>query len=74
MTYFPRKLPMDKRWPWWRLVWHWIIGHELTRWDRRFYPPPVCRDCEMDLLMEERCPTCGEEAYPFEDHACSGRI
>ena len=73
MTYFPRKHPMDKRWPWWRLVWHWMKGHELTHWDRRLYPPPVCRDCEMDRLNRgEICRYCGEDTYPFEEHACKG--
>jgi hypothetical protein len=21
---------MGKRWPFWRRLWHWLIGHELT--------------------------------------------
>lgn len=36
---------------WWRLLWHWLRGHELTHGGPS-YPSPVCRECEWDKLHE----------------------
>jgi len=38
-----------KRWPFWRRLWHWLIGHELTHSGEN-YPSPVCRTCELERL------------------------
>lgn len=37
---------MTREWPWWRVFWHRLKGHEITN-DGPFYPPPVCRTCEL---------------------------
>lgn len=43
---------MTREWGFWRLIWHWLRGHELTHWDRE-YPPPVCRTCELARLYNQ---------------------
>ena len=40
-----------KRWPFWRRLWHWLIGHELTHSGEN-YPSPVCRTCELERLHD----------------------
>ena len=44
---------MTTDWPWGRLMWHWILGHELTR-SGPDYPPPVCRTCELGRLRSSQ--------------------
>ena len=44
---------MTRDWPWYRLIWHWLLGHELTHGDEN-YPPPVCRDCELGRLRQSK--------------------
>lgn len=44
---------MTRDWPWWRVAWHGIIGHELTN-PPPAYPPIVCRTCELKRLREPK--------------------
>ncbi len=37
----------------WRLMWHRFLGHDLTHTDEEFYPPAVCRTCELVKLKKQ---------------------
>ena len=68
---------MTAYWTYWRVLWHRILGHEITH-SSPDYPPPICRTCELERLRAskkenldhmQKCPEC-EKHYLCREIVC----